>query len=269
MKRKSLTIWMMVVLRLCSVEAWGAWGDVYFNDGQVHDIDYSFSSYRTTVWNSNSGCITTLNILDGAWFPNTITAWDESIINVLGGSMEGLGSYGKSQLTVSGGEFRRYLSVSHYSNATISGGVISRLNTRYNGQVTISGGTIKGQRESEYSIIAITVKHHSQVTITGGLIEEGSVIAGNQDEASNALITVVGTDFTFKGEPVDYGELYIPPGRDPRGGILTGTLLDGSYLNTNFYVVGDAKIVLTPIPEPTTLLLLGLGAVMLRRKRKA
>jgi hypothetical protein len=41
-------------------------------------------------------------------------------------------------------------------------------------------------------------------------------------------------------------------------------LTNGDPINNDFYIATNASIVL--VPEPATLLLLGLGAVMLRKK---
>jgi hypothetical protein len=45
---------------------------------------------------------------------------------------------------------------------------------------------------------------------------------------------------------------------------LTGTLANGDIINNQFRIGETAKIVL--VPEPATLLLLGLGAVMVRKR---
>jgi len=52
-------------------------------------------------------------------------------------------------------------------------------------------------------------------------------------------------------------------------GIITGTLQDGSSLNNDFWIRADAPDAdIIVIPEPATLLLVGLGAVMLRSSRQ-
>lgn len=91
----------------------------------------------------------------------------------------------------------------------------------------------------------------------------GELVSGN-----SAILTVHGSNFAIDGQPFGYGELtsmlggysYDEPVRH-----LTGTLANGETIDNDFYIGHDAQIVL--IPEPATLLLLALGAVMLRRKR--
>ena len=48
-------------------------------------------------------------------------------------------------------------------------------------------------------------------------------------------------------------------------GLLAGKLERGDIMSNNIYIWGDGSIVL--VPEPATLLLLGFGAVMLRRRK--
>jgi len=47
---------------------------------------------------------------------------------------------------------------------------------------------------------------------------------------------------------------------------LTGTLLSGDPINNQFRIGNNAKIVL--VPEPATIVLLGLGGLALLRRRR-
>jgi len=83
-------------------------------------------------------------------------------------------------------------------------------------------------------------------------------------------IEIYGFDFAVDGQPFGYGELtsifggsYVSETRRH----LTGTLLSGELIDNDFYIGGSASIVLTP--EPATVLLLGLGGLALRKRRKA
>lgn len=106
----------------------------------------------------------------------------------------------------------------------------------------------------------------SEVTVSGGSIGD-SIFAG-YDSPDDSVITFVGSDFAVDGETFGYGELSSIWGGgnwgEPRRR-LTGTLASGVLLDNDFYIGGDSRIVL--VPEPGTVLLLGLGGLMLRRKR--
>ena len=104
----------------------------------------------------------------------------------------------------------------------------------------------------------------SRVALCGGSIQRDLRVR------DNAVFTIDGRDFAVDGTPVGYIELSSILGgnhwseADRR---LTGTLLNGDPLDNNFYIGDSAKIIL--IPEPGTLLLLGLGCLMLRKRRRA
>jgi len=138
------------------------------------------------------------------------------------------------------------------SRINVSGGSIDNLNIYDSSQVNISGGEIDTLFSHDFS----------QVDISGGCLE-GDIALCDQ-----SVIGIFGYDFAVDGESIGFVELTsilggMPPIEPDRH--LTGTLLSGESIDTDFYIGHDAKIIL--IPEPATVLLLGLGASLLRKKR--
>lgn len=150
-----------------------------------------------------------------------------------------------------------------------TGGVVGSITLRNHSSATISGGVVNH---------GLSIGNNSTATITGGIVTEDFKVS------SDGILYLVGTNFfiTTDGETTalaynshlsDYCTLITPMGA-PRyySGIVTGTLADGSSLNNQFYIFdgygGLETRDIVVIPEPATLSLLGLGGLLIRRKRK-
>lgn len=120
----------------------------------------------------------------------------------------------------------------------------------------VAGGSVSG---------LIATSGASQVVITGGLI------AGKFYARDSSTITIFGNDFSSNGNPIGYGPV-------PGSGELAGTLASGDTFNVDLchngcttYSVGPSGSTITTVhtgivtlvPEPGTLTLLGLGLLML------
>ena len=162
-------------------------------------------------------------------------------------------AYDSSQATISSGSVN-YLFAYDSSQETISGGSVILLYASNSSQITMTGGSISYHLEAFDS---------SQVTVSGGTITAGLLA----DNTSKMIID--GSNFAIDGTPVGFGDITSILGgssaHDPHR-ILTGTLANGDIINTQFQIGNQAEIVLTP--EPATLLLLGLGAAVLRKKAR-
>ncbi len=220
-----------------------------FDDGQTHNIDYDVHKIdgNQDVWvkNSSSGQKTTVNLLSGGSIKSTLSAFGNSEVNILGGGIGiGLGSRDYSQVSVSGGSIHNFAARDN-SQVFVSGGRILSLYTYNSSQVEISGGTIDSDLHSEGI---------SQVNIFGGHI------GGDIKLTEEGIITIYGNDFALNGVAVGAGTFGAG-----EGGRLTGLLATGDPINNiiNFYS-DDSRLIL--VPEPATLFLLGLCAVMVRRK---
>ena len=103
---------------------------------------------------------------------------------------------------------------------------------------------------------------YAQILLSGGLIN-GAIYAGANNPQQYGVITIEGNNFAINGSSVGYGILDTG-GQSFVHGTLTGNFAKGGLLNNEFYIYGDSSIIL--IPEPATLILLGLGAAMVKRK---
>lgn len=160
---------------------------------------------------------------------HTMDAYDSSTITILDGLSYGIRSYNNSNVTVLGGEV---------------GGYFYALDNSF---INISGGSINGELRAYYNGIIY-------------LVGSGFEVDGQALSYGDRL-----SDFGTYYENINYGYGY-------HYGTITGTLSDGSALNSLFKIYstgiwgGTCDIII--IPEPTTLSLLALGAMLARRRRK-
>ncbi len=148
--------------------------------------------------------------------------------------------HGSSVFNIVGG--RTSDTVMAYSNSHVSlssGSIAYDLAGYHSSSLAVSGGGIFRN---------LVVYDNNQTFITGGSI------GGILDAYDESVITIEGTGFNYA-----FGTI-----RNSTG-ILTGTLVNGDPINNRFYVHNSASIVITP--EPCTLLLFGLGVMLLRRKK--
>lgn len=287
MRKAGLSVWAVVLIVYFACPKAGVGVD--FDDGGVHNIDYKISELVRVDYHS-PGMGTKVNLFDGAVighpYSSSLWAWEDSLVNVFGGLFKNkIAGFNNSQIIVSGGTVETDLEAHDNAKVIFSGGWVKddlisygKSHVTINGgwldeslrmydysHVTISGGTLEGCR--------VQTHNDSQLIITGGLVSANiqtydnseAFISGGQigetfylydlEVYGFSTITIQGSGFNY-----DYGSI------PDFSGLLTGTLADGGPISTNFRRMSDkANIIL--IPEPATLFLLGLGAVMLRRKR--
>ena len=254
MKRRNVTIWSVALVVLYFVLP-NAVAGVLFCDGQTYNID---SVINDTVWveNSASGEPTTVNLLPGGSIIETLRAYENSIVTISGGNIGvDLYAHDNSIINISDVSIDRHLYACQNSNVSVSGGTIDGIYANNNSIVTISGGNIGTIGTGLYTY------ENAIISVSGGMI--GGTIFAGYNQIGESVIIFDGSDFAINGTSVAYG-IFDTGGENSVHGTLTGTLANGGYLDNEFYIYADSSIIL--IPEPTTLLLLGLGAVMLRRK---
>jgi hypothetical protein len=156
--------------------------------------------------------------------------WNSATLSMTGGQMQSLNTFGSSSTDISGGVISSGIDVYESSNLTVSGGQVGGYLEAYdNGTVTLSGGSISGWVYAE----------------------------------DGAVINVYGYDFN-----------YDPTGGNKNGGELRGIWAGGEAFTLDFLdnlSVGSTyygHVSLHEIPEPATLLLVGLGGLILRNRRK-
>jgi hypothetical protein len=299
MRNGSILVVAMMFVACLALPKAGA--TVVFDDGLTHYIGQFHPIYLidepAEVRNSPSNEATTVNFVSGSLVkPGPLQVFDDSYVSMRGGpsSAEVHGSvmghdsshihvlsggyifYGalfafdNSEVSVAG-YIANYLEASGNSSITLSPDYIGYAWSRGYAHMTMSGGTV-GQNliATENSSIHVYggsiwsnlyARDGSEVTISGGSIN-GDIFAGNSSGSHNSTVTIEGSDFYINGSPVTYGTY---TAFDYASGHIAGTIGAGSLDNT-FYIYDDASIVL--VPEPTTLLLLGLGALALFRRKR-
>ncbi|HLB75235.1 MAG TPA: PEP-CTERM sorting domain-containing protein [Sedimentisphaerales bacterium] len=216
---------------------------LYFDDGEQHVVDYSVTGGVRVDW-ASPGRETELYVVHGAEIIDNhtgygICVYENGIVSISGGFIsQNVHSSEESTIFFSEGIIEGSLQASEHSEAYVSGGIIGRtLNAYGDGIVYLSGGKIGG----------IATFDNGKMFVTGG--ESGLDIV-----ASHAsTIVIYGTGFNY-----DYGDIGVSVGQ------LIGTLANGDRINNYFHINNDARIVLA-IPEPVTLLLLGLGGLLLKK----
>jgi hypothetical protein len=251
-------------------------GTVIFNDGAIHNIDYLISDY-VEVRNSSLGNPTTVNFLSGCEIQgSSLSIWDSSRISFFGGNISpNLYAHDNSIMTLSGGMSLTEVHAYNTSQIIMAAGGIGSLNAFGNSKISVTGGSCQYIQAADYGVIDITGGYvscaqagssYGRITISGGVTDYGPTVDRLVAGGLGGLITIVGSEFHTTGPwPRDehgYCEITGPTTGDM---ILYGTLFNGVSIRSHYDVVGNSKIAL--VPEPATLLLLGFGAVVLRRER--
>lgn len=246
-------------------------GSVYYlytYDNSIANI-YGRDGY-TTVYNSISTFdVSNVNLYEGSHV-SYLNAYNNTIVNVSGGKLSGSSLYNSSTVNISNG----YAHLVLHDNSTVRvfGGSGSTIDAYDTSKVNISGGNIDSVNGINMSTVYISggsidsylhVFEDSQITMSGGTIAESVTIGLSQ----NAILVLDGTNFAIDGIPFGLGEIKSMFGGyygDEPYRRLTGILANGDIINNQFLIGENAKIAL--VPEPCTLLVLGFGGIMLRRR---
>ncbi len=231
---------------------------VTYDDGDVHILNEQI--YMPNTFEARGPLFeyvqTTINAVDGCDVLN-VRANERGVVNALAGSkIENLTAVYDGFINTAPGCMIETLGVFDYSRAAIDGGTIGAIQAGSDAPC-LGFGCPPGPKP-----------HYSTITISGGVVTDRIMAY------SNCQITVSGA-FNY-----DYGQLPAGSpeyngggfgggfGANTPSGRLTGTLKNGDLIDCDFYIFGDASITLTPVPEPTLLLLTLCGCGYLIRKRR-
>lgn len=216
-------------------------------------------------WFSGNGK-STVTISDGSLGISYLN--DNSALTMTGGLfLSNLYVNDAASVSMGGGTIKDNFYAGDNSTVTLSGGSVGwRLNGMENGAVVMDGGTVG----------SLNAFGNATITMTGGLVGVGFDAYGLR-VFENGTIYLDGSEFSVGSHTLSTGDklsnfgIFDDAFNGHYTGTITGTMADGSPLETVFYIyntgsnVGVGDIIV--IPEPSMLLLMGIGGLMLRHKK--
>jgi len=224
------------------------------------------------------GLTTQLNLSTGGSIGFFFDANSGSEVNISGGNMgSGFNANSGSEVNISGDSIGGIFNANSGSLVSISGGNIGSLVANNGSLVNMSGGIVDVQLEARYgSVVNISAgvvdnlfpMPGSEVNISGGNFGSTSLIpfTGN--------FNLFGSDFFLDDVSLDdlltTDEAFMIDDRDVT---LTSVLADGSPFSLDLIDFGTQETNLTvtlvsSVPEPSSLMLIGLGSVILLARRR-
>lgn len=227
MKVKILTILIMLVVP-CQLQAYP--DKDFYSSGEINDGDY---------WN------------------NVFIYNDDTIVDMLGGDVDSIGTYDSSTVNVTGGQVNT-LDALEFSSANISGGFVYGASAWDHAIVNFFGNASAG---------TIGSGDFGTLNMIGGTAD---IVGANYSGTLNLYGGIVNDSLGASGESTvnlyGYSFYYDPTAGSFDGGQLTGFWLDDTPFTIDLYGAGTYSHI-NLVPEPSTLLLFGLGILGLRRKR--
>jgi len=257
MKSRNLSIWVIAIaamLVLLGPLASQSRGDFVLIDDQWLTANLSHS--QGTLYDRSHA-----SIVSGGHVYR-LYAYDYSTVNMSSGSVSYLNTYNSSTVDIFGGSVSDHLQAFDSSAVRVSGGIVNDLRSLNSGTVDIFGGSVSDHLQAFDS---------SAVRVSGGIVNDlrscdSSTVDISGGSVSDlwalhsSVVTFHGRNFSVSDGLILYGDRVLGTG------LLAGEWFDGTPWTVNILANRPTAKILA-IPEPATLLLLGLGAVMVRRKR--
>jgi hypothetical protein len=238
--------------------SWGSFDYLYANDNSMVGIsDGSVSNlwaHNASTVDISGGSVTyylrafeasTVHI-SGGGVNTAIQAYDNSTVDISGGAVNIIEAYDNSNVVVSGGSvfaLRAY----EASTVDISGGTMGgNLYARDTSTVDISGGTLSN---------SIYTLNSSTVNLSGGTMSKKLYARDTSTVTFDGKDFILSTGLSLDGDKV-LGT-----------GLLSGKWSDGTPW-TLMISENAAGATILLVPEPATLVLLGLGGLALVRRRR-
>ncbi len=231
MKTKVITI--LAAVMLIPVSQVQAVLDIY-SDAVIQEGDYY--DMVVNVYDTPPDH-TTVDMTGG--FVHNLRPYDSSIINMTGGEIRTLDAFNSSTANISGGDVRSVFTWDHATTNLYDGGAVFSLGAGISGTINMMGGT------TEYL--------HAGGSCTFNLY--GGAVTDSLNAWDFATVNIYG-----------YGFDYDPSAGNYNGGQLTGLWFDDTTFTIDLYdpVTYDH---INLVPEPSSLILFALGALLLRRKK--
>lgn len=182
---------------------------------------------------------------------------DGTLVNMLGGSVHWMGTYDASMVNVTGG-FVGTLDARQFSTANISAGYVYGLHAWDHAITNFFDGA---------NLFAPRVRNFGTINMTGGVVDHlgaidsatinlwGGVIADGLSASDSSIINIFGYDLvkTASGGRYGYGQVY------------------GFWFDDNPFTIdlnlSETYSRINLIPEPSSLILLALGTLLIRRRQ--
>lgn len=242
MKKMKKSFMFVAAIVLFAVSGTAIAGTVNIADGLLHTINNGTYAGDTVNLDVTAQSPATEVELVSGGDVSSLIAWNTSGIEMTGGHAGSIIAYNNSEVFVDAGTIGTNLSAYHNTYLEMTGADVGgNIYAVDNGVVSISGGSFDGFLQA----------------------------------SSNAMIYLHGSNFQVGGVSLVSGDMLSDFGLfngSAYTGYLTGQLEDGSYIDNDFVVYntgtysGTADIMVL-IPEPATVLLLGLGGLLLKKRK--